>query len=381
MKVSTGISSTLLVVAALGVTGCHPKAADKAAGAPGALSAARPDQAVIRPILDQVDLELNKPFVDLHNQVVASNTNGAVYDDQLVVHGETETVPVDWWLWNKGYLEIGGVDSANRAFFRLSRKGAAFAAGLAPLWLKADAANPPVVQCGASESITKATCNVTLSIAVHLTPTGGSELRGVVMPVETIQTVATYDPTTGWSIGDLKGGGELSLQESVRTTVFGSAQSIVEPRKKWVDTVGPLLAAAPHGIDPSSAPAADASAAATATPEAAQPEPAAPHTVVSYNAPQPHPAEAANGGPGFNCNSALGQVEQMVCRDPRLAALDRRMLVEYRNAMNASSDSAGLRQSQRDWLRARDASSPDERVLVGLYDARIVWLHRLAAGR
>ena len=44
-------------------------------------------------------------------------------------------------------------------------------------------------------------------------------------------------------------------------------------------------------------------------------------------------AKAASS-PSFNCAKASGQVEQLICRDAELAALDRQMAATYAKAMH-----------------------------------------------
>ncbi len=81
--------------------------------------------------------------------------------------------------------------------------------------------------------------------------------------------------------------------------------------------------------------------------------------------------------PSFDCRSASGQVEQLVCRDAALAALDRKMAQVYAAALGRWP--AGIvttqRAYQRGWIAGRDGCSKadDVRACVAReYQTRIV---------
>lgn len=78
--------------------------------------------------------------------------------------------------------------------------------------------------------------------------------------------------------------------------------------------------------------------------------------------------------PSFSCARAPGAVLEMVCQRPELAAVDRRLAVEYARAMAFSLDREALQREQRDFLRARDQTPPDAKMLYYLYEARIARL-------
>jgi uncharacterized protein YecT (DUF1311 family) len=72
------------------------------------------------------------------------------------------------------------------------------------------------------------------------------------------------------------------------------------------------------------------------------------------------PAPAQAGGPAFDCGAAKGpapgEVEQLICRDPALAALDRQLDAIYRSALARARDGMALqlRQEQRGWIQGRN---------------------------
>lgn len=70
----------------------------------------------------------------------------------------------------------------------------------------------------------------------------------------------------------------------------------------------------------------------------------------------PLAARAAGSGPAFDCARAKGTVQQLICKDAGLAALDRRLDGVYKGAVaKAKGAMLGLLKSeQRGWIKGRD---------------------------
>jgi uncharacterized protein len=68
------------------------------------------------------------------------------------------------------------------------------------------------------------------------------------------------------------------------------------------------------------------------------------------------PARAQAKGPAFDCSKAQGEVEQLVCRDEGLAALDRKLDEVYKAALGKARDDVPqfLKTEQRGWIKGRD---------------------------
>jgi uncharacterized protein len=71
---------------------------------------------------------------------------------------------------------------------------------------------------------------------------------------------------------------------------------------------------------------------------------------------QPRGASAQGTGPAFDCSKATGTIEKLICGDPALAALDRKLDGVYKAALaKAKADVPGtLRVEQRGWVKGRD---------------------------
>ena len=68
------------------------------------------------------------------------------------------------------------------------------------------------------------------------------------------------------------------------------------------------------------------------------------------------PAAAQAQGPTFDCAKAKGEVEQAICSDPALAALDRKLAEVYQaaTAKAKGKPATQLREQQRGWVKGRN---------------------------
>ena len=80
--------------------------------------------------------------------------------------------------------------------------------------------------------------------------------------------------------------------------------------------------------------------------------------IARFGAAAPEPLRAAQTHPSFACTAASLPVEQAICADPQLGALDQQIADSYSRLIgNASGRSAdNLRRAQRDFLATRNIS-------------------------
>jgi uncharacterized protein len=106
-----------------------------------------------------------------------------------------------------------------------------------------------------------------------------------------------------------------------------------------------LVLAACQQADQGTAPASEAPAPSAAPATVQAPAPAA-----------PVPARpTADGSPSFDCAAAASEAEKLVCSDPALAALDRRLAEVHARAKAApGADQARMTAEQRGWAKGRD---------------------------
>lgn len=75
--------------------------------------------------------------------------------------------------------------------------------------------------------------------------------------------------------------------------------------------------------------------------------------LLGLSVPTPLPAQP----PSFDCRQASGAVQEMICADSALAALDRQMAAVWRQAVAQTPDSLSLKwmkAEQRGWIKGRD---------------------------
>ena len=74
---------------------------------------------------------------------------------------------------------------------------------------------------------------------------------------------------------------------------------------------------------------------------------------------------------GFDCRKASTLVEQLICRDKKLSALDDQMASAFKSGKTTSDDPERLRLEQRRWIEnIRDACTSLD-CLYNAYDARL----------
>ncbi|MBW3559725.1 MAG: DUF1311 domain-containing protein [Proteobacteria bacterium] len=82
-------------------------------------------------------------------------------------------------------------------------------------------------------------------------------------------------------------------------------------------------------------------------------------------------------GPSFNCRGARSSAERLICQDPELASLDRRLNAAYEDAIAAGADRRSLRSEQDQWLGVRERAAPDPDAVADAYRRRIEELDSL----
>ena len=90
----------------------------------------------------------------------------------------------------------------------------------------------------------------------------------------------------------------------------------------------------------------------------------------------PHPLNAPNLDPSFDCDTAGLAVEKAICADPKLGALDHQIANAYASLMKAQGARSGdaLRRAQRNFIAARNAGFGQP-----AYDLRLAMQRRLEA--
>ena len=103
-----------------------------------------------------------------------------------------------------------------------------------------------------------------------------------------------------------------------------------------------------------------------------------PEIFVREEAPRPRAVPVSR--PSFDCRYARSRSERMVCEEPRLAAVDRRLAAAYRNAVDAGVPQRALRAQQDRWLAARERAAVSPEAVHMVYEQRIAELEDMSEG-
>ena len=344
------------------ISGLAAAACDKPAEGRPPVDAAEvkgPEQAAAAALAQAVAALMNGPVGELHAVLGRAAADGAIYSEELGVSGAQDTTPVDWWLWNKGFIEAGGSDSFGRAWFQLTPRGRAWVDAPTPVWISALPKAPPALDCGASTSITEARCTIQGNFGTALTTSGKSVIAGVELQDVAAKAVAQYSPSTGWTIASVQFPNSDDGAELVRNEVFGTPESVAEPRERWVEAAAQAFARLDSGYATGSAPS--------------------PTTVSSSSAATATAGSSVDSSPSFSCAGADHPVERLICSDASLARADRELASAYRSALARSSAPDRVRRDQAIWLRTRNSYPPEADVLMPFYRQRIDMLRDEAA--
>ena len=85
----------------------------------------------------------------------------------------------------------------------------------------------------------------------------------------------------------------------------------------------------------------------------------------------PPRAVAEPRGAAPDCGGVRSAGARTVCENPEIAALDRRLAVEFERAVAAGHDRAALSLDHDSWLAKREAAAPDARAVAEAYERRI----------
>lgn len=78
--------------------------------------------------------------------------------------------------------------------------------------------------------------------------------------------------------------------------------------------------------------------------------------------------------PSFDCAKAGTLIEELICKDPKLSALDAKMGSTYRAARTTSADEASLRAAQLSWLKNERNKCATGKCLSDAYESRLLAL-------
>ena len=186
--VMAGPMCAAALVGSVLLAGCGERAAER-----------RPGPAELALITQQLDAELNGAAKIAHHNLVHANLDKRIFADELNLAGNSESVPVDWWNYRRGFLKLAGADGY-LAYFKLTPKGEAFAAAAPPRYLTSSFQAPPRLTCAGERNWVS--CKVAAVAAITSTAQGADGLEGPPAPALPIEADLSYGPQ-GWTATEL----------------------------------------------------------------------------------------------------------------------------------------------------------------------------------
>jgi hypothetical protein len=181
----------------------------------------RPTAADFDHVTQRLDDELNAPVKSLRDNLVRSLADQKIFDPEMVVTGEGNPTPVDWFVYDKGLVRFGGV-SEYYGFFVLTQKGQAFAAQKRPQWLMGVIEGQPQVTCAGGGSWES--CKVVATAQVKRTPEGVGFVGTDRFPQVSYQADLVYGPS-GRRVDQFETTDPEDVSEASRRWIFGDDAS------------------------------------------------------------------------------------------------------------------------------------------------------------
>lgn len=228
------VCAVLLVLAASQIlASCDRKKTEEAPLQTGTTNALALNDAARDQAVAMITGDLNAPLVELHAVLTRAAQDGRIDPDELTLQGVSGPIPIDWWLWNKGYLRLSE-DEYYGPYLALSDKGGRFVGGPPPVWLTAKSEGAPKMECQSAGGLTRAVCTANVAYSVDLT--SGGDLARVVVPASSANLEAAFSPSEGWSVSQLSVDGEAP-RDVARTAIFGTPEMAAELRRQFFEAI------------------------------------------------------------------------------------------------------------------------------------------------
>ena len=178
----------------------------------------------------QLDLQLNEPAQRLQRGLIEANADKRIYPEELVLSAEGGPVPVDWWIYKKGWVRLAGVDSYSRGYFGLTPAGEAFAKAPPARWLESSFQGQPKLTCAGNGGWVS--CKVAASASVRATKEGAALFDALAVAPVSFEADLQYGPS-GWSASDLHTTDKSDPPAAARIAMFGDRDSAYKAHYKW----------------------------------------------------------------------------------------------------------------------------------------------------
>jgi hypothetical protein len=162
--------------------------------------------------------QLNAPVTSIYALLHGMGQNHVISWPDLTIGFDNHALPVNWWLYRHGYVELSGLPAGQGAPFVLAKKALDYdVAGDLP-WFTAQAQAPTRVDC-TSPAVQPGACEVELPIESGLTSEGTA--AGVVAPATATVQATVMLGDDGWIVQNLTPMGTLALHNLALNAILG----------------------------------------------------------------------------------------------------------------------------------------------------------------
>jgi len=175
-----------------------------------------------------LDNQLNLPAEQMRRALAIASADKHIYPWELLINAPTGPVAVDWWLYDHGYIRVGGV-TAYQGYFVLTPKGDAFVKGGSPRWLVSSFKGAPQITCGGTKAYER--CQVIASATVAVSPdVKDLEADPQSVPAQSFQVVL-QEEAGAWSTDDFAS--STTPADAGRRALFGDDRTIGKARARY----------------------------------------------------------------------------------------------------------------------------------------------------
>ena len=162
------------------------------------------DQEALDQIAETVEAELNAPATAIVTLLSKAAEASQVGGDALVIGFDNKTIPVDWWLYRHGYVQMYGLMSVGRPALGVTQRARDEVAKGEPQWFSAEVGEPTRVDCATPDAVAGAGCEVEIPVTASLTDAGRAAIgEATLAPFNVIALVAPKEDG-GWQVNEFR---------------------------------------------------------------------------------------------------------------------------------------------------------------------------------
>ena len=196
----------------------------------GSSGGAQPTPAELALATGALDQQLNASGEAMRRVLASADADKRIFPWELAISGEGRPTPVDWWLYDRGFIRVGGVQGL-QGYFVLTPKGEALLKAGNPRWLVSSFQGPPQVTCAGSQMF--ASCRVLATASVAAAAQAKDLVAdGAAVSPRNFEVVLQKN-ADGWSAGEFSDRGSPPPAEAGRLALFGDATAVSKARYRY----------------------------------------------------------------------------------------------------------------------------------------------------